>query len=910
MICRNKKEAMEEEDQKSVPALPERTGHHTHNKNKHKSSNILALQQVGSVKGFTDTASVLSDTSNSYSRYTGKVSSVGSLEYLLNNALVAMIGVGEYDGMPNLDGVVKDYENVIDTFCRYWKYNVLFRLSNDKYIYSDDIDQIKLDENKKYKLKWNGDEISQFIEETRKHIVQEKHNGLIFVISSHGDREKVMYDSECEEYELDALFAMYQPNARLLIESYTETEQESNYLSQIPKIFALDMCRGDMSAKPIETDKKNQQAQSHTVKAIQARSGQGKAEMKTGDEDSINKNGSKEEDKQTQEKSEEKEEKASILKIENEKSEKFTFKGVDKDTAARLATNTSNFLKIYATPDGYSVADGAAKGGLFLRNFCKVLKDRDFVSKHYLNDIVLKIREYTKREATIVSNLFEFTQIVETEGTLAKNVKILSKMSNFSLMGQNWFGVMSDYDGNINFNYNALANDSRKLLITNLSRREKIGVLIEYEDSSEDREDMLNALSSDNSMDNGLFTKHNFVMIEPNSNKHEFSKPYSDSLFITIFIIGDKKNDERKEDDVINREIFDRHESKEDFLYFEKNSLMRLVDFRFKCGTNSKHYLVQTRVIGNTMNKRNKCNKCGVIAMNECFFDYLFVCRKCKYHLCQNCCHKKVLRRQKKSKKHTNSTKKHTNSKKNKSVNGLATTSDTTKTKKLSVIEYGSFAPGDRILYQGPPRQESFAGVDELTNYLATMQTTNIAELATNSASNVAHYAAPNSIPIIRSKNTTHVDVDAAINLATTGAKTSRISQSSTNDTTTEALSVLARLDEYNKSLNSHDNTIDVSSTRKKLIQKQKKLKRKKKKEQRQRAREETVRQESFAGIDELTNYLAAMQTTNSQSQSKSESGLQSGKKNIWNGVLDYNSVKYTGSCDYLFFNCFVFQFE
>ena len=78
--------------------------------------------------------------------------------------------------------------------------------------------------------------------------------------------------------------------------------------------------------------------------------------------------------------------------------EKFTLKGIGKDTATNVATNSSNFLKIYATPDGYSVGDGAANGGLFLRSFCRVLKDTNFVSKHYLNDLILKIRKYTKRE--------------------------------------------------------------------------------------------------------------------------------------------------------------------------------------------------------------------------------------------------------------------------------------------------------------------------------------------------------------------------------------------------------------------------------------------------------------------------------------------------------------------------------
>ena len=221
--------------------------HRQHSKNNKNGWNMLAFPKARDIKGFDDTASVFSDVT----RYTGKISSVGGLEYRLNDALVVMIGVGDYDGMPNLDGVIKDYENVVKTFCTYWRYNVLFQLSDNKLVYTNDIDEIKLNENKQYKLKWNGDEIEEFVKLTRKYLVKNKHNGLMFVISSHGDRDKIMYDSDCENYELDSIFAMYQPNASQLIKSYSETVQESNYLSQIPKIFVLDMCRGSMSAKPL-----------------------------------------------------------------------------------------------------------------------------------------------------------------------------------------------------------------------------------------------------------------------------------------------------------------------------------------------------------------------------------------------------------------------------------------------------------------------------------------------------------------------------------------------------------------------------------------------------------------------------------------------------------------------------------
>ena len=46
-----------------------------------------------------------------------------------------------------------------------------------------------------YKLRWTLDEISVFVQQSRQHIVRNKHDGLIFVLSAYDDRSKVFYDS-------------------------------------------------------------------------------------------------------------------------------------------------------------------------------------------------------------------------------------------------------------------------------------------------------------------------------------------------------------------------------------------------------------------------------------------------------------------------------------------------------------------------------------------------------------------------------------------------------------------------------------------------------------------------------------------------------------------------------------------
>ena len=53
----------------------------------------------------------------------------------------------------------KDYDDTIDTFLKYWKYFVFYKLNNNRFIYTNNISDI---DNKNYAIKWNGDDIDQF----------------------------------------------------------------------------------------------------------------------------------------------------------------------------------------------------------------------------------------------------------------------------------------------------------------------------------------------------------------------------------------------------------------------------------------------------------------------------------------------------------------------------------------------------------------------------------------------------------------------------------------------------------------------------------------------------------------------------------------------------------------------------
>ena len=371
------------------------------------------------------------------------VSTISS-PYQLKRPLVVIIGIGIYRGMANLDGIGKDYDNFINTFVNSWNYKVLYKLEDNKCIYTNNSNEIK----KNYKLDWNGGEIEEFIEQARRCIVKNRHDGLLFAISSHGDTGKILYDSDCEKYELDFLFGMYSSHGSQLLETYKETSQETEYLLTIPKIFFLDMCRGDSKAEVTVLSKWNINKSRNG--ATGEDDDENKNKNKNGNKNNNNDNNKYDLDTEENENEQKYESKLDIddndnynnnimavkqLKFEDIKlelpvntpkldtvDEEFQFKNMSKEEAYRVVAQMANFCKLYANIEGYSVADGTVNGGVFLRNVCRVFKDRKFVLKHYWTQLIFKIREYTKRDATIAGTLVNFTQLVENEGTLEQPV--------------------------------------------------------------------------------------------------------------------------------------------------------------------------------------------------------------------------------------------------------------------------------------------------------------------------------------------------------------------------------------------------------------------------------------------------------------------------------------------------------
>ena len=119
------------------------------------------------------------------------VSSVAAAT-VMDDPTIVVVGIGEYDGLPNLPDVVQDYNNVIMTFVNEWKFKAFYQFKNNNCVYCSNLSEITVKND--FKLKWTSDEISLFVEKAQKCtcIVDNKHNGMIFHLPHMNQVSKVI----------------------------------------------------------------------------------------------------------------------------------------------------------------------------------------------------------------------------------------------------------------------------------------------------------------------------------------------------------------------------------------------------------------------------------------------------------------------------------------------------------------------------------------------------------------------------------------------------------------------------------------------------------------------------------------------------------------------------------------------
>ena len=156
------------------------------------------------------------------------------MPYVLLNPLIVMLGVSNYDAtfLPSLKGVYNDYCCVQNVFNCIRGHSIVYLNENDELIYVNKIIDTKVNNSSnKFKLKWTVDDIDMFNVEIKEKIVngsnEHNHDGLIYIISAHGNRDEYIYDSNGEQYNLSSIYKEYD-------------NENCKPLRDKPKLFIID----------------------------------------------------------------------------------------------------------------------------------------------------------------------------------------------------------------------------------------------------------------------------------------------------------------------------------------------------------------------------------------------------------------------------------------------------------------------------------------------------------------------------------------------------------------------------------------------------------------------------------------------------------------------------------------------
>ena len=159
--------------------------------------------------------------------------------------------IGNYDNSPlsSINDAMRDYHNIIYAFNHVRNHHVAFATNNSESKDDDNvcvkhltqsITNYRKIKSFDFKLKWTSDEIDDFTRQISDKVIckDNKYNydSLIWFVTSHGNNNVEIYDSNGEEYVLEFLYNKF-------------NNKECRCLRQKPKIFFLDTIKHTTTTK-------------------------------------------------------------------------------------------------------------------------------------------------------------------------------------------------------------------------------------------------------------------------------------------------------------------------------------------------------------------------------------------------------------------------------------------------------------------------------------------------------------------------------------------------------------------------------------------------------------------------------------------------------------------------------------
>lgn len=311
---------------------------------------------------------------------------------IIQNPLVVVLGIGIYHGYTSIDEMSKDYKNMIHIFHDVWGYTIFYKNSKKNSKTNTIIKHAsktnahlktcKCKQRRYYKKEWTDEEVIQFCNDAQQEITnptksrkqnnttksnKSEYDALIFIISSHGEDDNIILDSNCEEISLLEIYGTF-------------SSENCPTLADKPKLFFVDACRGSVKEKAAKfvppKVKNNQRKMSETVSE--------EIKLKKGDNDEKD--------------------------MDDEKKNKIVDKSANIHSQA-------NFYKVYANPSGYAAIAGT-KGGILINAIKLTFVDVKTVLKSTLDDIFRQIIVESYNQSKFLS-----IQQPQVENTLKFQIK-------------------------------------------------------------------------------------------------------------------------------------------------------------------------------------------------------------------------------------------------------------------------------------------------------------------------------------------------------------------------------------------------------------------------------------------------------------------------------------------------------
>ena len=374
----------------------------------------------------------------------------------VSNPLIVVIGIGEYDDEPNLIGVETDYIRIKYVFHEVLGYAIIYQNTQNKTIYcknrneiyinnaKESIGEISNDDNS-FKLHWDSEidpenddvdfmdpgEHGDFLLKIRQVFLENNHDCLIIIVSSHGDEEDGFDMIAFSDDEYHTIESFMQPflDVKVKTKSMNDKKTDNTEFENKPQTNNNNKNNNNNTDSDSSDEKSNDNGNTKDMDAfrdipkimiVDACRGRKRPTLPSKSSDNDN---SKHDDSSTsiigntqrmtiEHKHLELDINSGIIPIVTRGTKLKGNKMFSKSNLDRMA-NFHLWRHIFANPKHFATVDGGDKGGYLIRGLCSTMLNKQYAFSKDLSCIVDQIRLKTKEKTgCLATNSVEDVNVI------------------------------------------------------------------------------------------------------------------------------------------------------------------------------------------------------------------------------------------------------------------------------------------------------------------------------------------------------------------------------------------------------------------------------------------------------------------------------------------------------------------